>query len=50
MNTPDGALSPDGISGGHGVGSLVAKRTRTAVAGLNRYAPRAAIAARDAAI
>ena len=38
MMPPGGGFSPAGSSGGHGVGSFVAKRTRTAVAGLNRYA------------
>ena len=38
MMPPGGGFSPAGTSGGHGVGSLVPKRTRTAVAGLNRYA------------
>ena len=44
MIAPGGGFSPAGTSGGHGVGSLVPKRTRTAVAGLNRYAAGAAFA------
>ena len=36
MSAPGGALSPAGSSGGHGVGSLTPKRTRTAGPGLNR--------------
>src|SRR5258708_1412693 len=39
MLAPGGGFSPAGNSGGHGVGSLVAKRTRIAVTGLNRDAP-----------
>ena len=38
MIPPGSGFSPAGSSGGHGVGSFVPKRTRTAVAGLNRYA------------
>ena len=38
MIPPGSGFSPAGSSGGHGVGSLVPNRTRTAVAGLNRYA------------
>src|SRR6185503_9066970 len=38
MIPPGGGFSPAGSSGGHGVGSFVAKRTRTAVSGLYRYA------------
>src|SRR5450756_1905597 len=49
MMPPGGGFSPAGSSGGHGVGSFVAKRTRTAVAGLKRYAERDDCAARTAA-
>ena len=38
MMPPGSGFSPAGSSGGHGVGSFVPNRTRTAVAGLNRYA------------
>ena len=38
MIPPGSGFSPAGSSGGHGVGSFVPNRTRTAVAGLNRYA------------
>ena len=49
MIPPGGGFSPAGSSGGHGVGSFVANRTRTAVTGLNRYASFAACAARTSA-
>ena len=49
MMPPGGGFSPAGTSGGHGVGSFVPKRTRTAVAGLNRYARARARAARASA-
>ena len=38
MMPPGSGFSPAGSSGGHGVGSFVPNRTRTAVAGLNRNA------------
>src|SRR6185437_7136682 len=44
MMPPGIGFSPAGSSGGHGVGSLVANRTRTAVAGLYRYTSCAASA------
>jgi hypothetical protein len=37
MTAPAGGFSPAGVSGGHGVGSFSANRTRTAVAGFTRY-------------
>ena len=44
MIPPGGGFSPAGTSGGQGVGSLVPKRTRSAVTGLKRYGEREASA------